>query len=433
MGPLGRPARTLVLCLALLMASCSGNSDTTTTSGGTEEDTATVVTKSASITIPGEDFSEIDEQIEQHMAEADLPSLSAAMVVNDEVVWARGYGDQPDLDTVYMIGSIAKPFVATAVLQLVEQGRLELDAAIGDYLPFVIRHPDDPDTAITIRMLLNHRSGLAHDLPASIWWDNDQAMLEWMGDNLDLDLTENPFAESRPSLREYLEYFLSPDAVDTESGWVARPGTDYQYSNIAFTQLLDYVIEQVTGQPLAAYVNENIFAPLGMINSSYEASDFRQGQLAVPYTRFADGDRMLPITGMAASGPLRTTASDLARFLAAHMNQGSLGEVRILEPESVEFMHSRLVPMSGFDFPQHSLNGQGAGWALWGEQTSGHSGGVPGFFSEMVMQELDNGTVGVVLMVNLGCSLRCDQDVFDSHFAPIREMLLEQAASLLEG
>ena len=376
----------------------------------------------------------VDAVIEEHMREAGIPSMAAALVAGDELLWARGYGDQPEPDTVFMIGSIAKPFVATAVLQLAEQGLVDLEADVSGYLPFTVRHPDHPDAPVTVEMLLAHRSGLAHDLPAALWWDNDETMLEWMADHADLDLSDDPFADGRASLREYLEYYVSSDAVETEGVWAAPPDTGYHYSNTGFTLLLAYLVEEVSGLDLPTYVRRNIIEPLGMTDTGYDAADFRPEQLAAPHRRHDGENRELPVTGVSASGPLRTSATDLATFLMAHINEGSVGDVSVLQPESVERMRHRTSVLSGQTFPAHELSGAGYGWTLYEPNTWGHSGGTPGFFSEMVMRETVVGPVGVVLMTNVGCSLGCDQHVFDSHFAPIREMLLDEAeAELVVG
>ncbi|MGD8683485.1 MAG: serine hydrolase domain-containing protein [Chloroflexota bacterium] len=376
-------------------------------------------------------FAEVGAEIEQHMAEGGIPSLAAAMVADNEVIWVGGFGEQPASDTVFMVGSIAKAFDATAVLQLHERDLIDLDADVSDYLPFSLRHPEYPDRPITIRMLLTHTSGMSHDLPAQLWWDNDAEMLAWMEEHLGLDLSDYPFAGGLPPVVDYLEYFLAPGAEEGSAAWTAAPGTSLTYSNTAYTLILRYVIEQVSGQTFPAYMEENVFTPLGMIDTGYEAAEFRTAQLATPYTRFDDGDRALPLTGRAASGPLRMTATDLAVFLAAHMNEGSVDGVRLLAPESAEMMHARHVVLSGSDSMHERLVGNGMGWWLWGDGQSGHGGGTPGFLSEMVMQERDAGTVGTVLMVNIGCSLRCDRDVIDAHLVPIRELLLEEAAKTL--
>ena len=87
---------------------------------------------------------EVDQQIQTLMEEGDIPSLSVGIVVNDELVWAKNYNGPAGLDSVYIVGSIQKPFTASAVLQLVEQGALDLDEDVSAYLPFPVRHPDYP-------------------------------------------------------------------------------------------------------------------------------------------------------------------------------------------------------------------------------------------------------------------------------------------------
>ena len=107
------------------------------------------------------DIGELDEKIEALMAEGDIPSMVAAIVIKDEIVWLQEYGEQVDLDDLYNIGSITKSFVATAILQLYERGQIDLDDDVNQYLPFEVRHPDYPDVPITIRMLLTNRSCLS--------------------------------------------------------------------------------------------------------------------------------------------------------------------------------------------------------------------------------------------------------------------------------
>jgi CubicO group peptidase (beta-lactamase class C family) len=386
-----------------------------------------------SLTEVGSISEDVDTAIAALVDDGDIPSLAAAIVVEDDIVWARGYGEQAFLDVVYMAGSIDKAFIATAVLQLVEQGLIDLDADVGDYLPFEVRNPEYPDTVVTVEKLLLHRAGLVTDLPDNIWYDNDVVLLEWGSEHFGWDVSENPYRDGRPPLDAYLASYFASNGVNRDAEiWIGEPGTTWQYSNIGFHLLLSYLVEVVTDQEFAAYVARNIFQPLGMENSSYEASDFPNDRLAVPYTRLDDGNLALPPTGMRGSRALRTTATDLARFLAAHMNDGQAESARILQPESARLMHSVAFPLTGHDWGQLNLRGGGLGWWLWTEGRSGHGGNVPGFSARIIMQETDLGTVGIVTMMNVGCSLQCDQAWYDSHFVAIRELLLEEARDLLQ-
>lgn len=103
----------------------------------------------------------LEEKIEYLVAEGDIPSIVAGIVVNDSLVWNRGWGASA-VDTICPIDSIGKSFTATAILQLYERTLIELEDDVNNYIPFNIRHPEYPDKSITIRMLLSHQSGLAH-------------------------------------------------------------------------------------------------------------------------------------------------------------------------------------------------------------------------------------------------------------------------------
>lgn len=380
----------------------------------------------------GTDSVTIDDQIEDQIdalrTSGDIPSLAAGIVVEDELVWVKGLGDQPDVDTVYMIGSIDKVFMTTALLQLVEQGLIDLQTDVGDYLPFPIQNPAFPNTPVTIELLLTHQAGLVGHFPDSSFYENDDAALAWMVEHLGKDITNSPFASGRPAHSDYVESYFAPGGANASTElWIGEPGISWKYSNMAFYYLLASVIEAITGQTWTAYVEEHIFDPLGMADSAFEASAFPDTQLAVPYVRFEDGNRALPLTGMNASGRMRTTAPDLARFLIAHMNEGKYGDARILQPESVALMHQEHKDIGGYDFGQLDFEGGGLGWWLWTEGREGHNGNVPGFSAAMVMQETAAGTNGIILMINVGCSFRCDQDWFHAYFVTIRELLLEEA------
>jgi CubicO group peptidase (beta-lactamase class C family) len=371
---------------------------------------------------------QIEDQIETLRTNGDIPSLAAGIVIEDKLVWAKGFGDQPDVDTVYMIGSIDKVFMTTALLQLVEQGLIDLQADVGDYLPFAVRNPAFPDTPVTVELLLTHQAGLIGNFPDSFPYENDDASLEWTAENLGRDNSDSPFAAGRPSSSEYVESYFAPGGANAGTElWIGEPGVTWKYSNLAFYYLLASVIEAVTAQTWTAYVEEHIFDPVGMADSAFESSAFPDTRMAVPYVRFENGNRALPLTGMNASGRLRTTVPDLARFLIAHMNEGKSGDAEILRPESVALMHQEHKDIGGYDFGQLDFEGGALGWWLWTEGREGHNGNVPGFSAAMVMQETAAGTNGVILMINVGCSFRCDQDWYDTHFVTIREFLLEEA------
>lgn len=370
----------------------------------------------------------VDTEILDLMAEYEVPSLQAGIVLQDQLVWVKGYGAQPSLDTVYMIGSITKLFTATAILQLHERGVIDLDADINDYLPFEVRNPSYPGLRITIRMFLTHRAGLAHDVSYSLLWDNDEQAIEWANENLGGNIT---LWERRPSLGEFLNGSLTPGgAYYSPDNWLLQPGTQWRYSNAGFL-LLSYLVEQVTEQPFAYYVHENILDPLGMANTGYRASDFADRN-AIPYERWNGTIIAYPVYDFLnlGGGALRSTVQDLAQFMIAHMNQGRIDGVQLLEPETVELMQEKQFSLTGSDLGWVGLldfDGYGLGLVLFKNRLRGHSGAVPGYLALMLFKVTEQGSSGTIVMRNRGSSLVEDTDLLDGFYRRVAELLLEEA------
>jgi CubicO group peptidase (beta-lactamase class C family) len=368
-------------------------------------------------------------QVDNLFEESGAPSMALAIVVGDDLVWAKGLGEQPDLSTIYMIGSIDKAYVTTAFLAQVEDGLIGLEDDISDYLPFDLHNPNAPEITITPRMLASHQSGLAHDVPGMRYVDNGGPMLWWLFRNVDIkfwDLWYSifPFGATRSEMVEEALQGGNPEEV-----WSGKPNVGFQYSNTGM-HLLGQAMGSIEGKTAYDVVQQRVLQPLGLENTGFEVSNFPRDQIAVPYVRFEDGYKPLPLTGMSASDRLRSNVLDLARFMALQMNDGSLDGVQILSPGSVQLMHARDVALSGTDFPGMQLYGFGWGWLLWGGDLMGHTGAVPGFFSQMVYRDTEI-PYGVVLMMNTGCSVvECDFVWFDDYFVSIREILMQEAARL---
>jgi CubicO group peptidase (beta-lactamase class C family) len=403
-----------LILLALLLASCGQPAVTPTPTSESEV---------------GSIDETVDTRIKNLMEQGEIPSLAAAIVVDDSLVWAKGYGRQPDLETVYMLGSIEKPVIATAVLQLYERGMVDLDDDVNDYLSFAVRHPDYPNIPVTIRMLLAHRAGMAHDLRYQGIFDNDRKFLRWRFWN-QFDVQSLKFSLARrPNLGQFLEGSFSPGGkYYSPEFWIAEPGTKYQYSNTGLQLLLPYLVEQVTGRPFADYVWENILDPLGMTSTGYEASQF-PGRLARPHEQVGGKLRALPASGWKASGRLRSTAVDLSQFLIAHLNDGRQGDVQLLQPETVELMHGLISPLDWPAFFGLHWQGYGLGWELYKDGYEGHPGACPGNLANLVLHDAGQGGYGVVLMANRGASLD-SVDWTAGSYTPILKLLLEQAAEM---
>jgi CubicO group peptidase (beta-lactamase class C family) len=352
----------------------------------------------------------LDEFIEGERRALRIPGLAACIVKSGRVIWSNGYGwanikkhvpMDPDL-TVQNIGSISKTVVATAVMQLWEKGKFQLDDDVNERLPFAVRSPSHPDPPITYRLLLTHRSGIA-DSPA---YGSSYAC-----------------GDPRIPLERWLKDYFTPGGRSYEKAnfhpW--KPGEQHRYSNLGFG-LLGYLVERVSGESLPRYTSKLILEPLGMKRTGWLLSEVDVAAHAVPYAPAADGDppgeelEAYRKFGLLAGEPeralaggehrplclysfpnypdgsLRTSVNQLARFLLAYVNDGSYGGSRILASDTVRLM---LTPQAATS-PQ-----QGLCWATElrdGRRHWGHNGGDPGIRTTMSFRPSDG--IGAIVFVN---------------------------------
>jgi CubicO group peptidase (beta-lactamase class C family) len=239
-------------------------------------------------------------------------ALGFALVSAERTVWADSYGfadlqtqQLASATTLFGIGSSSKMFATVAVMQLVEQGRLELDAPLVRYLP-TFRMLDARYTAITVRMLLNHSSGFAGTIYRSIF-------------------------TTRPA-SGYAEQVLAALAQERLK---AAPGYMSVYCNDGFT-LIELLVREVTGKPYADYVQSAILDPLGMKHSAFTGAPFAPGSYATAYR--AGIAQPQEFVGAQASGGLYTNPTDMAAFARIFLNGGALGLTRILSATSLQTM-----------------------------------------------------------------------------------------------
>lgn len=320
---------------------------------------------------PGEiDFAAIDAQLQAAMKQHRLPGMSVVIVQDGDIIFATGYGEASPgrpmtPDTPMYIGSTSKTFTALAIMQLVEQGKLDLDAPVKTYIPWF--QVDDPEASekITLRHLLNHTSGLT-----------DQ-------NYNDHSLPENA------TLREAVA-----DLVHAEP--VAAPGQEWHYFNPGYA-VLGYLIEQASGQSYGDYIAEHIFQPIGMTNAfsdpePAQMAGLAQGHLAVfgfpapfrqPHRRYG-----LP------EGYLMASANDMARYLAVIMNDGRAGERQIISPDSLRKMFTPVRT------PQHQT--YGLGWEIeryYGEPHIYHGGSNEAFKHEAMF--FPQQRLGLIIQINM--------------------------------
>jgi len=247
-----------------------------------------------------DDFvSKLDRLIPQLMERYRVPGTAVSLVRNGEVVWSEGYGlaDRDrgvpvTADTVFQVASISKAVTSWGVMRLVESGQLELDTPVEQYLTRWHLPPSNYNASgVTIRRLLSHSAGLSVE--------------GYPGLRPDIQL---------PSLEESLS---GNNGGAGEVRIIMEPGAQFSYSGGGFT-LLQLIIEEVTGETFSAYMQHEVLDPLGMVHSSFEWRDDLRPATAVAYSENGTPLPNYLFTEQAAAG-LYTTASDLARFVAAEM------------------------------------------------------------------------------------------------------------------
>jgi CubicO group peptidase (beta-lactamase class C family) len=274
----------------------------------------------------------LDSLVPNLLKQEGVPGVSIAFIKGGEVVWAKGYGlaDKSKgatvgLTTRFNIGSVSKTLTAWTVMTLVEKGQVVLDAPVDRYLKrWHLPKSDFDNNQVTVRRLLSHTAGLSV-YPVGV--TADPAGLFRPGDKL--PALEEALSRSRGSFGRLRV--------------IHEPGTRYEYNNGGYA-ILQLLVEDVTGETFADYMQHAIFHPLRMSDTGYTWSPELQASVATPYNR--DGEAWPHYLGVAqGSGGVYTTASDLARFVAAVSGTESQPPGRgVLKPQTVQQM---IVPADG--------------------------------------------------------------------------------------
>jgi D-alanyl-D-alanine carboxypeptidase len=251
----------------------------------------------------------VDSLVSSYMATTRTPAVSVAVVRGPDTLVMKGFGKASlDLDrpatasTIYRIGSITKQFTAAEILRLAERGKLTIDDPFTTYLPDVPAH----GRTITIRQLLNQTSGI-HEIMAEPAWRST--------------------ASEQLSPRQVVA-FVDHDSLDFD------PGTAWKYSNTNYV-LLGMIIEKVTGESYANYLQHDLFAPLGLARTSYCLSRPSDPSVAAGYSAGPDGvkpTRFLDMSHPHAAGALCSTVRDLVTW------QRELAGGRVVDAESYALM-----------------------------------------------------------------------------------------------
>ena len=313
-----------------------------------------------------------------------VPGLSAVIIKDGSIVCTAVAGQanvEEEIpvtpETLFLVASISKTITATALMQLHEQGKFELDDDINDYLPYDVAIPVAPEEPITFRQLLTHTASMK---------DNTS----YFG------VFTTAEGDSPISLADLTEEYLTPDGeyYDRRDNFVrSAPGTLMSYSNMGIA-LAGYLVEEISGRPFDTYSRDRIFSRLGMTHTSWRLADIDLSKLAVPYENSWFSFAPLDHYGQAnyPDGMLRTSPVELAHFLIAYMQGGSYEGRRVLKRETVDKVLKS----------QTKLNrSQGLVWfsvLLDGETVWGHDGSDDGASAGMWFdRETD---VGVIVVAN---------------------------------
>ncbi|MEW6736312.1 MAG: serine hydrolase, partial [Acidobacteriota bacterium] len=319
---------------------------------------------------------EVDSYLGAIMASRPIPGIAVGIVKGDRLIFSKGYGTRhlqeggdvvPEM--VFHTASVSKTFVATAIMQLVEKGQIELDAPVTRYLPhFTLA--DNRAQQITIGHLLSHTSGMASDIEGGEWWKSPEL------DELALDR----FVRS-----------LSNRSL------LSQPGEKWHYSNLAYEVLGD-VIAKVSGKSFEEYIDSNILKPLGMTNSTFLAYQGQPAMLAWPHrgSLIPDVSTIYPYNrARAPSSALKSNVPDLARWLAMNLNKGEVQGTKILSSSLLEKMWQSQAEVDGSEIEM------GLGWFLRehrGSRMVVGPGTDPGFHS--LIGFLPEHSVGVIVLMN---------------------------------
>ncbi len=295
-------------------------------------------------TAPEELGNDLSAQIEDLLSTYRIPGATVSVVADGELLFAKGYGwahidqNRPVVaeETLFRAASVTKLFLWTAIMQLAEEGLVDLDADINDYLGDV-RIPPTHRESITLEHLLTHTAG----------FEEMQGPL---------------FGDELPILGDYLVRYM-PDRI-------FRPGDYAAYSNYG-AALAGYIVERVTGTPCDTYIAEHILRPLGMNSSSLaqplppelaareSASYSLRLGLLKRLRKNTSRLELLPVVG-----GLSTTATDMAAFMIAHLQGGQYGDTRIMAQHTAELMHQRQfvnddrLPGMCYGFLEYFRNGE---------------------------------------------------------------------------
>jgi CubicO group peptidase (beta-lactamase class C family) len=327
----------------------------------------------------------LDEHVVKTMKDWDVPGLAIAVVKDDTVVFAKGYGvrklgdDTPvDEKTLFAVGSTSKAFTAAALAMLVDEGKIKWDDKVTQHLPKFQMYDPYVTREMTVRDLLCHRSGLSRT--ETIWYGS---------------------AASRDEIIRRLRYVKPDTSFRSKFG----------YQNMMFL-VAGQLIPAVTGKSWDDFVKERIFKPLDMTTSNTSVKAFKDGDnVATPHHKIEDKMRPIKyrnIDNIGPAGSINSSVVEMAQWLRLQLNEGlrEKGKERLISSGSVQEMHTpqtviRLDGVMAKLNPETHLAAYGLGWMIEdyrGKKLLEHGGGIDGMTAQVAMVPEEK--LGVVVLAN---------------------------------
>ncbi len=303
-----------------------------------------------------------------------IPGIAIGVVKGDEIIYGKALGkiaveseEELNLNSVFHMASISKLFVATAVIQLHEQGLLNLEDPVIKHLPY-FEMADERHKEITIQEMLSHVSGMP-----------DVSDYEW----------ENPRYDET-ALEDYVKSLKDQSLIND-------PGTSFAYSNMAF-EILGDLIAKVSGLSFEDYQAQFILEPLSMSNSSFLKSDVLPENWAAPHVRLTQNKTSLvyPYNRRhAPSSTLHSSVNDMANWMIVNLNKGELAGIRIFSEDSHNLLWTEWEQIDPDNY-------MGLSWfksEFAGKTLQSHSGSDLGFTTNLVLVPEED--IGIVMMTNI--------------------------------
>lgn len=350
-------------------------------------------------------LADLEQYLQQTMASWSSPGLAVALVRGEDVLHQAAYGLRDvannlptTIDTRFAMASCTKSFAAMSVALLVDDGKLEWDTPVRDYIPEFILDDDYVTKHITVRDMLSHRTGMPrHDL--AVWR---------------LDISRREF------IKRMKHYQFSASFREK-----------FQYNNLMYYSIA-YLVDVVSGQPWEDFVQSRIFDPLGMTASNFFPDaphpdqhtslgyrpDFDENGKVKDWVKMDYGRHTAVSPG--AAGALFSTLADLTQWLKVQVNGGKVGDLQLVRPDTLKQMHKphTIIPVDGIGEALHgnTIATYGLGWFVEphrGYTLVHHGGNVEGF--SLVIGFVPQASIGIVVLTNLASN-------------PLRDVLLYELA-----